>query len=329
MENVTHTLAGDFLARAGLDRQTPHATAICILAANIPDIDLVTYSSPINYLNYHRHLTHSLFVVPAMGAVAVAAVALWIRLFRRNAQPVQWKSAWPIATVVALTHPLRDLMNPYGIRLWLPFKARWDGWDVVFIWEPWLWVWLFAAAIAVWLIRRRGPAMENTRAAARVAGFALAGLLAFIGLKSTLHGRAIEILSGLASHDEAVQKVAAFPHVFDPSQWTGVIETPGHYRVFALHGIGLVDSNEVSHPEPRIFPKFVPGEKVKPALESGLAADYLRFAQYAVGKIEPSGGGYVISLFDLRFGPEGDRRFICTIVLDRNYRKISESFQWR
>ena len=53
------------LARAGLDRFTPRATLICVVAANIPDIDIVTASSPINYLNYHRHLTHAI----ARGAI--------------------------------------------------------------------------------------------------------------------------------------------------------------------------------------------------------------------------------------------------------------------
>lgn len=328
MENVTHTLAGYFLARAGFDRQTPHATAICIAAANIPDIDLATYTSPINYLNYHRHLTHSLFVAPLMGALAVAVAALWIRLFRRNAEPVRWKSAWPIAAVVALTHPLLDLMNPYGMRLWLPFSARWDSWDALFVWEPWLWVWLLGSALRMWLIRRRGSAAEIARGSARVAGFALAGLLAFIGLKSTLHGRAIEILRGLTGEGGPVEKFAAFPHALDPFRWTGVIEAPDHYRVIPLYGVGWANPNAAARAEPRIYPKFVPAEAVKPALESGVAADYLRFAQYAVGRMEPSGDGYVIRLFDLRFGLQGNGRFVCTVVLDRNYRKTSEKFEW-
>ena len=330
MENVTHTLAGYFLARAGLDRQTPHANAICIVAANIPDIDLVTFTSPINYLNYHRHLTHSLFVVPAMGALAVAVVALWLRLFRRDAQPVAWKSAWPVATVVALTHPLLDLMNPYGIRLWLPFSARWDSWDALFVWEPWLWVWMFGAALAMWLVRRRGPSVENARTSARIAGCAAAGLLAFIGLKSTLHGRAIEILQTIQVEGEAVQRFAAFPHAFDPFRWTGVIETSGDYRVFQLSGVGLANSNNPSPPDaPRIFRKFTPGKELQPALESGVAEDYLRFAQYAVGAVERSGDGYVIRLFDLRFGQGNTQRFVCTVVLDGRFRKVSERFEWQ
>ena len=42
MENLTHTLVGILLAHAGLNRWTPRATAICVVAANLPDIDIVT-----------------------------------------------------------------------------------------------------------------------------------------------------------------------------------------------------------------------------------------------------------------------------------------------
>ena len=44
---------------------------ILVLAANAPDIDIVTLAGgQLNYLNYHRHLTHSLAAWPADGAAA-------------------------------------------------------------------------------------------------------------------------------------------------------------------------------------------------------------------------------------------------------------------
>jgi len=65
MDNLTHTAIGLFLSRAGLNRWTPAATPILLLAANAPDIDIVTLSGgSLNYLHYHRHLTHSLIAMP-------------------------------------------------------------------------------------------------------------------------------------------------------------------------------------------------------------------------------------------------------------------------
>src|SRR5271157_6305162 len=60
MDPLTHTATGLFLSRIGLKRWTPLATPILLLAANAPDIDIVTASGgSLSYLHYHRHLTHS------------------------------------------------------------------------------------------------------------------------------------------------------------------------------------------------------------------------------------------------------------------------------
>ena len=42
MDNLTHSLIGVALSRAGLNRVTPHATAILLLAVNLPDLDIIS-----------------------------------------------------------------------------------------------------------------------------------------------------------------------------------------------------------------------------------------------------------------------------------------------
>ena len=77
MDNLTHTAIGLFLSRAGLNRLTPRATPILLLAANAPDLDVVSwFGGSLNYLHYHRHLTHSLAALPLMVILSVAAVRL-------------------------------------------------------------------------------------------------------------------------------------------------------------------------------------------------------------------------------------------------------------
>src|ERR1035438_7962204 len=75
MDNLTHTAIGLFLSRIGLGRWSPGATPIVLIAANIPDIDVVSSAGgPLNYLAYHRHLTHSLLLMPVMALAAVVVV---------------------------------------------------------------------------------------------------------------------------------------------------------------------------------------------------------------------------------------------------------------
>ena len=74
MDNLTHTLTGVLLARAGLRRVVPGATAVLVVASNLPDADVVAaLLGSLTYLEYHRHLTHALVVAPLLGLVAALA----------------------------------------------------------------------------------------------------------------------------------------------------------------------------------------------------------------------------------------------------------------
>src|SRR5512133_2273028 len=110
MDNLTHTAIGLFLSRIGPGRWSPRATAIMLVAANIPDVDVVTSAAgTLNYLNYHRHLTHSFLLAPVM---ALAAVAL-VRLVGRK--PVAWIGAFFAALLAIASHFALDWTNVYGI----------------------------------------------------------------------------------------------------------------------------------------------------------------------------------------------------------------------
>src|ERR1019366_9932668 len=103
MDNLTHTAIGLFLGRIGLGRWSPRATAIVIVAANIPDIDVVSAAAgPLNYLAYHRHLTHSLLLMPVMALAAVAVVRL------AGGKPGRWAGAGFAAPIAGGSHPARD-----------------------------------------------------------------------------------------------------------------------------------------------------------------------------------------------------------------------------
>ncbi|PYT24534.1 MAG: hypothetical protein DMG58_25750 [Acidobacteria bacterium] len=72
VDNITHSLTGLLLSRAGLDRLTPRAPWILFLAANAPDIDVVSaFGGSLNYLHYHRNLTHSLVALPVLPIICV------------------------------------------------------------------------------------------------------------------------------------------------------------------------------------------------------------------------------------------------------------------
>src|SRR5438132_8445371 len=120
MDNLTHTAIGLFLARAGLRRLSPYATPMILLAANAPDVDILSASrGSLNYLHFHRHMTHSLIAMPVMALIPV----LLVRFVGRK--QVHWAGAFFAALIAVASHLLLDLTNVYGIRLFLPFSAEW------------------------------------------------------------------------------------------------------------------------------------------------------------------------------------------------------------
>ncbi|MDT7689503.1 MAG: inner membrane protein [Acidobacteriota bacterium] len=144
VDNLTHSLVGLAAAKAGLERRTPYATVVCVVAANLPDIDIVALvKGPSFYLANHRGLTHSLV---GTFALAVAFPLLFFAAERisarvRGQKPrASLKGLLVCSLLLSATHPLLDWTNSYGLRPFLPWDARWIYGDLLFIVDPWVWL---------------------------------------------------------------------------------------------------------------------------------------------------------------------------------------------
>lgn len=150
MDNVTHSLVGLVAAKAGLERLSPGATMICVLAANAPDADIVTlYGGRWFYLEHHRGITHSiigtLIIALLLPTFFYLGKQLWARLRRRELR-AHFRGLLLASLLLSASHPLLDWTNNYGLRPLLPWDARWFYGDFVFIIDPWMWLALGGAA---------------------------------------------------------------------------------------------------------------------------------------------------------------------------------------
>ena len=125
MDNVTHTLTGLALSRAGLNIHVPRATFLLIVAANIPDIDMITlFEGRLRNLEIHRGYSHALIGLPFMAVISVLLTAL---VFRSR---LPWFTAWLVSCVGVASHLLLDWSMTYGVRLLLPFSSSWYYLDI-------------------------------------------------------------------------------------------------------------------------------------------------------------------------------------------------------
>lgn len=144
MDNLTHSLIGLAAAKAGLERSSPYAVPLCVIAANAPDIDILTvWGGASTYLHHHRGITHSI-----IGTLALALIIPLI-FYALDAMYARWRStprrARPgglllASLITTSSHPLLDWTNNYGVRPFLPWNSNWYYGDLVFVIDPWLWL---------------------------------------------------------------------------------------------------------------------------------------------------------------------------------------------
>src|SRR5208282_3865909 len=191
------------MGRAGLNRKTALATAVLTLAAEAPDLDVLSrFGGPAFAFAHHRGFTHSFLGVPLDAAVVVGFVYLIWRLRGRKVKnpnlPPRWGLLFLYACLAGLSHILLDFTNNYGVRPFWPFSERWYSGDIVFIVDPVLLVVLTLGLIVPALfalineeIGARSRAVPRGRVAATLALIAIG---AYWGLRAYEHGRAVAAL---------------------------------------------------------------------------------------------------------------------------------------
>src|SRR5687768_8018780 len=151
MDNLCHTLAGAAIGEAGLKNRVRHGNAVLMVAANLPDIDVLAFASAVPAVAIRRGWTHgvlSWIVLP----ILFAGLLLAIERLRSNPRPrSRFSSLLLLAYIGVVVHVLMDWLNTYGVRLLMPFSPRWFYGDAVFVVDVWLWLIL---GLGVWLSRR-------------------------------------------------------------------------------------------------------------------------------------------------------------------------------
>jgi inner membrane protein len=295
LENITHTLTGFFLSRAGLNRFTPHATPLLILSANAPDIDILAIvGGRLEYFHYHRHFTHSLLFAPILAIVLVALV----RIIGRK--PIPWIPATLVALAGVLSHLLLDLTNNYGIRLFLPFSDHWPAWDITSIYDIWIWS-FFALCLAAPLLSKLvgseiGAPSRRLYPSRFFPCLALIFVLLYDGGRTILHNRALATLDSRQYDDAPALRVAAFPNPSNPLHWEGLAETATAYHLFDLD---LLSSFNPARGQ--IAFKAEPTPQIDAANRTEPFRVLRDFARFPIWRSIPTDSGMQVILSDIRF----------------------------
>jgi inner membrane protein len=191
MDPVCHTLAGAALGEAGLKQRTSLGMATLLLAANVPDVDVLVYATDALHVHVRRGWTHGPLGLAVLPLLLVGVMLGWDRLVRQRRAhappPASAAGLALLAYVGALSHPVLDFLNSYGIRLLMPFSERWFYGDALYIVDPWMYVLLGGAVLGARWQARRGAARPQR--VARI-GLGLAAIYVALMLASNLVARA-------------------------------------------------------------------------------------------------------------------------------------------
>ena len=303
MDNLTHTLSGVVLSRGGLNRISPHATWLLVMAANAPDLDVISrLGGQSAYLQYHRGPTHSLVAIPLVALL----VTVLVGALRRKG--FSWRKAYVVSLIGVASNPLFDLANSYGVRILWPFSRQWVNFDFLAIFDVWIWLMLALGIAGPWLSRTVSREIGAPAGTGR--GMAIF-VLCLVGLyccgKYLLHERAVAVLEARIYQGEVPRRVAAMPSPVNPLRWVGLVEGSGFLERYS--SVNLLEEFDPSSDEVFYKPEETPrGEPFR---------SFLEFAQWPVWRVTPLAepeGAVRVELSDLRFGPPGSSPFTVTAL---------------
>jgi inner membrane protein len=322
MDPVTHTLVGASLAEGGLKRLTALGTATLLIAANLPDVDVVSYMwGNETALWFRRGVTHGVLGILVLPPALTMAMLLWDRLVRRRAGrvPARRVVGWQIlllSYVGVLSHPVLDFLNVYGMRWLMPFSDRWFYGDTLFIVDPWVWAILIVGIV---MAKRRGagrPTQPNTGAGSGEQGadgrpskgswsvIALVATVAYVILMavSNVAGRAV-VARSFAEEGVEVERMMVAPVPLNPFVRRVVIQDPEAYRFGTLRWLARRRFTWESETVDRHAGAFV----MFATLRKPRGRKFMTWARFPYFEVEGSRSSFAVHIGDARytFDPHG------------------------
>jgi len=290
------------MAQSGIDRKVAQAAPLMIIAANIPDIDVVSLiRGPLNYLEWHRSYTHTLAFAPLMALIPPLILLYRVRISG-------W--AYVFSLLGVLSHLVLDWTNVYGIRMLLPFSARWLRLDITDVVDPWILLTLILAVGAPWFVKLISSEIASKTSPGPKRGWAWFALLVLLGYEAgrfTAHERALGVMgahlynptdTGTDNSDGTVaRRLTAIPSRGNPWRWRGVVEGDGFVSIVPVDLTADFDprAGRVSYPAPE-------SPVIEAAQRTFAFQVFGRFNQLPFWKTTRVADGTLVELIDLRFG---------------------------
>jgi len=312
MDTGTHLVIG--LGLAGLAQMDPaiagstEATIAVMLGTVIgsqaPDADgLLRFRGNAAYVRNHRGTSHSL---PALVLWSVLITGIIGLIF--PPLPLLHIGLWVLGAVAF--HVFTDMFNIYGTQAAKPFTKKWIAWNVIHIFDPFIFF-SHLAALALWALHAARPQTIFP---------VLYALIAFYYAFRTLQHAYWE---KRARHQDSDYQEGDRIHLFPTVNYTAwnVVKkrADGTFVVGDLHGGRLRWIDKIAcdiHPA-------IDASKRHPDVSA-----FLYFSSFACARVRERTGGYEVRWVDVRYQYRKQYPFIAVLRMDEEYKVLYSYVGW-
>lgn len=312
MDTATHLAVG--IGLAGLAHLDPLVSQDTGLAAAVfigtvagsqaPDLDtLLRLKSNALYIRHHRGASHSL---PAaiLWTLFISAIAVWITGTGEIVRTVCWTG------IAVCFHIWQDLFNAYGTQALRPFTDRWIAWNIIHIFDPFIFF-SHLAAILLWVMQVAPPQLIFSVLYGLLAVYYIWRTLAYLFLKSAIKRRDPFYVKG--------DRIYIFP-TYKIGVWNVVKRhddgafTIGEWARRKLRWIEQVQSD--AHPA-------VEASRHHPDIQA-----LLRLTDFAYAKCKTTSFGYEVRWIDIRYRHRKQYPFVAIVLFDHQLRPLESYVGW-
>lgn len=218
MDNLTHTLIGIGIARAGLSQKVGRGTTVILaVASNLPDIDVACLlgGGPLSFL-WRRTPTHSI-----LGAAILIVLATLV--FRRYYPNLSAPVIFGLTTLGIAGHLFADLWNAYGVVLLWPFDWRRFSLNWVYIIDLVIW----GLLVASWAFSRAKP-----KRTIRIWQTGLSLVAVYIAICAWCNNASANLAR---AESQSTAPIYIYPEPFGPQRFRAVVQQTNVYDHFLAY----------------------------------------------------------------------------------------------
>ena len=275
--------------RAGIAAPARLATATSMVAANLPDVDVLVFATDVPSVAFRRGWTHGVLaqaVLPAVLAGIMFTIAKRRVRAADGSPPVALGPLLVLSYVGVLLHVFLDFLNNYGVRLLMPFSGRWFYGDALFIVDPWLWVVLLVAVLLGRNQRTRPPRI----------GLCVAAAYITIMIVSAQAARSIVADTWRRETGTSARSLMVGPMPIDPFRKAVIIDAGDRYYTGTFRW-----QERRTRPDERSIMKNDDHPAVADARHDPQIAAILVWARFPFWAIRASNEGTMVTVRDVRF----------------------------